>query len=117
MYLTIWFLLAFTTVGFIAIIGFLIKFNRRKRKISKYVKHLPSPKEYPVFGSALRFFGKSSEGELKSQKMKTKTKVQSNKSNMIEFNINRNYERGCGIYGSNENAVLCLVWWSFGDSH
>lgn len=63
MYLTIWFLLAITIIGVILIIQYLIKFNRRKQKISKYVQHLPAPKEYPVIGSALRFFGKSSEGE------------------------------------------------------
>lgn len=63
MYLIIWFLLA---VAFIYVIWLLIKFNRRKQKISKYVQHLSSPKEYPVIGSALRFFGKSSEGEMKT---------------------------------------------------
>lgn len=60
MYLTIWFLIIF---GLIVVIQFWIKFSRRKQKLSKYVEHLSSPKEYPVIGSALRFFGKSSEGE------------------------------------------------------
>lgn len=64
MHSIIWFLLVFTIFGFMIVIRFLIKFNRRKRKILKYVQHLASPKEYPIFGSALRFFGKSSEGGM-----------------------------------------------------
>lgn len=70
MYLTVWLLLA---IGFILIVQFFIKFIRRKQKISKYVQHLSSPKEYPVIGSALRFFGKSSEGEVKIKERNTKT--------------------------------------------
>lgn len=68
MYITKWILLALAMIGFIVIIRFWIKFNRRKQRISKYVEHLSSPKEYPVIGSALRFFGKSSEGELEMKK-------------------------------------------------
>lgn len=63
MHSIIWFLLAFVIFCFIVIVRFLIKFTRRKEKILKYVQHLSSPKEYPIIGSALRFLGKSSEGE------------------------------------------------------
>lgn len=41
---------------------FVWKIERKKRRLTKYVKHLPTPKEYPLFGSALRFFGKNTEG-------------------------------------------------------
>lgn len=69
MYLTIWLLVAAVFFGCFTIIRFFIKFNRRKQKILKYVSHLSSPKEYPIVGSGLRFFGKSSEGEICAQKI------------------------------------------------
>lgn len=65
MYLTMWLLVAAAIFCVFSIVRFLIKFNRRKKRISKYVEHLASPKdEYPLIGSALRFFGKSTEGGI-----------------------------------------------------
>lgn len=49
-------------VGTILIVRFLIRFNRRKKKILKYVKHLQSPPDLPIVGSGLLFFGKNTEG-------------------------------------------------------
>lgn len=43
---------------------FLIKFSTRKKRIMKYVGHLPSPKEYPFIGSGLHFIGKNTERTL-----------------------------------------------------
>lgn len=41
-----------------------MRFNRRKQRLLEYVKHLPSPNEFPVIGSGLRFFGKTTEGKV-----------------------------------------------------
>lgn len=46
------------------LVKYLIRFYEHKRNMMKYVQHLPCPKEYPVIGSALRFFGKNTEGKL-----------------------------------------------------
>lgn len=62
MYLTVWLLLGSAIFCIFSIVRFFIKFNRRKQRILKYVQHLSSPKEYPIIGSGLRFFGKNSEG-------------------------------------------------------
>lgn len=44
---------------------FVIRLNRRKKRLLKYVGHLPSPKEeWPIIGSGLRFIWKNSEGNL-----------------------------------------------------
>lgn len=48
----------------IIFIRFLIRFNRRKKKILQYVGHLQSPPELPIVGSGLLFFGKNTEGKL-----------------------------------------------------
>lgn len=64
MYLTKWLLVAAAVFGVVLIVRFLIKFNRRKKRILKYVEHLATPKEYPIIGSGLRFFGKSTEGGM-----------------------------------------------------
>lgn len=65
MSLTSFLLYAILSLSFIVTVRFFIKFNRRKEKILKYVCHLQSPKEYPIIGSCLRFFRKSSEGTTK----------------------------------------------------
>lgn len=67
MYLIAWFAYAIALLSFVFIVRFFIKFNRRKQRILKYVKHLSSPKEYPFIGSGLRFFAKNSQGSLKFQ--------------------------------------------------
>lgn len=64
MYLTAWLLWAFSIFVFYVIVRFFIKFNRRKQRILKYVGHLSSPKGYPIIGSCLKFFRKSTQGEL-----------------------------------------------------
>lgn len=64
MYLTKWLLVAAAVFGVVLIVRFLIKFNRRKKRILKYVQHLATPKEYPIIGSGLRFFGKNTEGGI-----------------------------------------------------
>ncbi len=43
-------------------VRFVIRLQRRKKRLLKYVGHLPSPKELPIVGSGLRFVGKNSEG-------------------------------------------------------
>lgn len=40
-----------------------IKFYLHKRRIMKYVGHLPGPPEIPIVGSGLYFIGKNSIGE------------------------------------------------------
>lgn len=126
MHLSIWFLLVIVILGFIVLIRFFIKFNRRKQKMLKYVQHLSSPKEFPIIGSALRFFGKSSEGELKFLEIGKQIELNANKSNKIQNKTIflfekkkpcRNDERSRGIYGRNEDTILCMVWRSFSFSH
>lgn len=70
MYVTTWLLLVTVVFSLYTLIRFFVKFNRRKRRILKYVQHLSSPKEYPVIGSGLRFFGKSSEGKDSKTQLK-----------------------------------------------
>lgn len=65
MYLRYYLLLAFVTFLIVNVVKYIIRFNRNKRQMMKYVQHLPSPKEYPIIGSALRFFGKNTEGEFR----------------------------------------------------
>lgn len=43
-------------------VRFVVRLQRRKRRLLKYVGHLPSPKELPIVGSGLRFVWKNSEG-------------------------------------------------------
>lgn len=45
-------------------VRFVVRLQRRKRRLLKYVGHLPSPKELPIVGSGLRFVWKNSEGNL-----------------------------------------------------
>lgn len=42
-------------------IRFFIRFYRRKKRLSKYVSHLPSPEGYPLVGSGFMFLGKSTQ--------------------------------------------------------
>lgn len=49
-------------IGAVTVILFL-KFYLYKRRIMKYVGHLPSPPEVPFVGSGLYFIGKNSVGE------------------------------------------------------
>lgn len=45
-------------------VRFVVRLQRRKRRLLKYVGHLPSPKELPIVGSGLRFVWKNSEGKI-----------------------------------------------------
>lgn len=53
-----------TLVLLLKLFQFFIRFQRRKNRILQYIKHLPSPNEYPVIGSGFRFLGKSTEGKI-----------------------------------------------------
>lgn len=49
-------------IGAVAALLFM-KFYLYKRRIMKYVGHLPAPPEIPIVGSGLYFLGKNSVGE------------------------------------------------------
>lgn len=53
---------------FIILATILLKWSRHKQKYMKYVRHLPSPKEYPFIGSAYRVIGKNTKGKLQDHK-------------------------------------------------
>lgn len=59
-------ILVILSVIFIIVVPvrFIVRLQRRKRRLLKYVGHLPSPKELPIVGSGLRFVWKNSEGNL-----------------------------------------------------
>lgn len=43
-------------------VKYVLRLHRRKKRLLKYVSHLPSPNELPIVGSGLRFVWKNSEG-------------------------------------------------------
>lgn len=96
MYLRYYLLMAVAVFLVTTAVKYLIRFWQHKRHMMKYVQHLPSPKEYPIIGSALRFFGKNSEGMYSKLKLsafpglivKTNSKV----SVFVIFHY-RDYER------------------------
>lgn len=56
-------LIAIASLLFFKPISYIVGCYRRKRKLMKYVEHLPSPKEYPLVGVGNQFFWKNNEGE------------------------------------------------------
>lgn len=46
-------------------VRYVLRLQRRKKRLLKYVGHLPSPKELPIVGSGLRFVWKNSEEVMK----------------------------------------------------
>lgn len=64
MYLSLWLFAIVILILLSKITWFFVRFNRRKQRLLEYVKHLPSPNEFPVIGSGLRFFGKTTEGKV-----------------------------------------------------
>lgn len=46
-------------------IRFVVRLQRKKKRLLKYVGHLSSPKELPIVGSSLRFIWKNSEGKMR----------------------------------------------------
>lgn len=62
MFVKCWLLVILLLICAIFLIHYLIRFNRRKNKILKYVGHLQSPPELPIVGSGLLFFGKNTDG-------------------------------------------------------
>ncbi|KAJ6648114.1 Cytochrome P450 4g1, partial [Pseudolycoriella hygida] len=50
---------------FVIPLRFIYRLQRRKRRLLKYVGHLPSPRELPIVGSGLRFVWKNSEDVMK----------------------------------------------------
>lgn len=46
-------------------VRFVVRLQRRKKRLLKYVGHLPSPNELPIVGSGLRFVWKNSEGKFR----------------------------------------------------
>lgn len=67
MYLRYYLLMAVAIFLVVNAVKYFIRFYKHKRYMMTYVQHLPSPKEYPLIGSALRFFGKNSEGIFRIQ--------------------------------------------------
>lgn len=55
----------FPLVLFLLISVLLIKYNLHKKRLMKYVKHLPSLPGYPLIGSGLMFLGKDTKGNKK----------------------------------------------------
>lgn len=61
MSLSFFLLMALLLLFLIKPMRFFIRFYRRKKRLSKYVSHLPSPKGYPLVGSGCMFLGKSTQ--------------------------------------------------------
>lgn len=52
----------FLLVLFVFISLLLIKYKLYKKRLMKYVGHLPSPAQYPLIGSGYMFIGKNTRG-------------------------------------------------------
>lgn len=63
MFFRLYLLIAIASLLFFKPISCIVGFYRRKRKLSKYIEHLPTPKSYPIIGIGNRFFWKNNEGE------------------------------------------------------
>lgn len=61
MSLRIWLLVFVVLLLIVTSIRHLIRIQIWKRKITKIVEHLPSPKLHPILGSGILFIGKSTE--------------------------------------------------------
>lgn len=63
MFFRLYLLIAIALLLLFKPISYVVGFYRRKKRLSKYVEHLPKPKEFPILGIGNRFFWKNNQGE------------------------------------------------------
>lgn len=114
MFVKFWILVILLLVCAIFLIHYLIRFNRRKKRILKYVGHLQSPPELPIVGSGLLFLGKNTDGMYGGTVQKRISNYWLIESSIVSFVIHsllcRNNASVCGFHGSIDNTILCMVW-------
>lgn len=67
MFFRLYLLIAIVSLIFFKPISFIVGLYWQKKKLAKYVEHLPSPKQYPLVGIGNRFFWKNNEGNVQER--------------------------------------------------
>lgn len=67
MFYRLYLLIAIVSLIFFKPISHIVGLYWQKKKLAKYVEHLPSPKHYPLVGVGNRFFWKNNEGNVQKR--------------------------------------------------